>query len=485
MKMKTILKSSRISLIATIALAVGIGLTSSASAADDVTFSYQGRLLRNAAAHDGTAQFLFAVVVEEGAVEEVVWTSDPDAELTPTVTGSPVELTVTRGSFSVQIGDEDLAGMASLESSIWNQDGKYSLRVWVRPDSVSPYELLSPDQRISNPRSYGRESRRIQTIYVNSDTGNDRYPGVRANRPKKTLEGALAVVPPFLRNRVTIQLAPGTYRESVRISNFFALNEEAGLTILGNTADPATVILSGESTSTPGTYDKAFGVNVVDVGGNIDFNGITFGTYTNNSAQVDTGGKARFEDCVFNSTQPGSVGLLVRGRANVVNCTVSGRNGVQATFGGVAEVSQSTVTDITQFYGLLAVTGGILNVTNTTISDCAFNAVYALGGSIRLSNCTIENPSSTGWAMRVMQGGTAVIWGCTFENNNFGALRATNGGSVLFRNPATVFQNGGTAIRVESGASVSIPSDNATVTYSNNTTNVSVGTDGVYTTQSE
>lgn len=187
-------------------------LAAPAAKADDVTFTYQGRVLVNGAPHNGTGNFKFAVVSTAG--NRTLWTNDGTADGEP---AASIPLPVDNGVFSVMIGDPAL-GMVPLNSSIFSTRRPLKLRVWVNCAN-NGFQQLSPDQKLVdltlNTVSTGLAD---YTIYVNGATGDDDNNGLTTGTAKKTMQGGIDAVPPQLRCNVTVKVFPGDYKESVRLS---------------------------------------------------------------------------------------------------------------------------------------------------------------------------------------------------------------------------------------------------------------------------
>lgn len=95
--------------------------------------NYQGRVAMNGTNFNGTGQFKFALMDGTGAT--TYWSNGVNA-----VTG-----TVTKGLYSMLLGDTGIPNMAALPASVFtNSDVR--LRVWF--DGGSGLQQLSPDQRI-------------------------------------------------------------------------------------------------------------------------------------------------------------------------------------------------------------------------------------------------------------------------------------------------------------------------------------------------
>jgi N-acetylneuraminic acid mutarotase len=106
--------------------------------------NYQGRVAVGRNDFDGQGNFKLALVNADGS--QVYWRNEPDSN----GDGEPdraVTLTVSRGLFSVQLGDTSVPNMAPLGLSVFNNSAVY-LRVWF-DDGVNGFQRLVPDQRVA------------------------------------------------------------------------------------------------------------------------------------------------------------------------------------------------------------------------------------------------------------------------------------------------------------------------------------------------
>jgi hypothetical protein len=105
--------------------------------------NYQGRVTTGGTNFDGTALFKFALVNAAGSTN--YWSNDGR------VLGQPVNavsLTVTKGLYSVMLGDTNVAGMSFSVSPLIFTNLDTRLRVWFN-DGATGFQQLSPDQRIT------------------------------------------------------------------------------------------------------------------------------------------------------------------------------------------------------------------------------------------------------------------------------------------------------------------------------------------------
>lgn len=106
--------------------------------------SYQGRMVVGTTNFDGPGQFKFALVDATGA--NTYWSNDGSSVAGSQPTNA-VSLTVTKGFYSVLLGDATLTNMTVVPATVFtNPDVR--LRVWFN-DGSTGFQLLTPDQRIA------------------------------------------------------------------------------------------------------------------------------------------------------------------------------------------------------------------------------------------------------------------------------------------------------------------------------------------------
>ncbi|MEI6647994.1 MAG: hypothetical protein WCP12_18295, partial [bacterium] len=98
--------------------------------------NYQGRITVSNTNFNGTGQFKFALV-NSGATQ-TYWSNGVNA----------VSLTVTKGLYSVLLGDTTLANMANAIQPTVFTNSDVRLRVWFN-DGVNGLQQLTPDQRLA------------------------------------------------------------------------------------------------------------------------------------------------------------------------------------------------------------------------------------------------------------------------------------------------------------------------------------------------
>jgi formylglycine-generating enzyme required for sulfatase activity len=110
--------------------------------------NYQGRVAVGAVNFEGMGQFKFALVNASGTTS--FWSND-DTSASGSEPAAAVSLTVTKGLYSVLLGDVSVANMSVIPSSVWS-NADVRLRIWFN-DGTNGSQLLTPDQRIT-PNGY-------------------------------------------------------------------------------------------------------------------------------------------------------------------------------------------------------------------------------------------------------------------------------------------------------------------------------------------
>ncbi|MDB6005465.1 MAG: hypothetical protein JWR15_2452, partial [Prosthecobacter sp.] len=106
--------------------------------------NYQGRVAVGSSNFDGTGQFKFALVNANGST--TYWSND-GSSTAGSEPATAVALTVSKGLYSVQLGDTTLPNMTAVPFGVFaNADVR--LRVWF-DDGVNGSQMLAPDQRIA------------------------------------------------------------------------------------------------------------------------------------------------------------------------------------------------------------------------------------------------------------------------------------------------------------------------------------------------
>jgi hypothetical protein len=113
------------------------------SAFSQSVLNYQGRVVSGGTVFSGTGQFKFALVSKDGS--KTFWKNDGTVSDTPP--NAAIALPVTKGLFSVQLGDSEIANMALIPPAAFGNAG-LKLRVWFN-DGTKGWQQFSPDQPVN------------------------------------------------------------------------------------------------------------------------------------------------------------------------------------------------------------------------------------------------------------------------------------------------------------------------------------------------
>src|SRR4051794_13962771 len=126
------------------ALALLLSTTAMLYAQVPQLLNYQGRVAVGTVNFNGNGSFKFALVNAAGTA--TYWSNDGTSAAGSQPTAA-VTLTVTKGLYSVLLGDTTLANMTAIPNAVFgNNDVR--LRVWFN-DGANGSQLLTPDQRIA------------------------------------------------------------------------------------------------------------------------------------------------------------------------------------------------------------------------------------------------------------------------------------------------------------------------------------------------
>ena len=107
--------------------------------------NYQGRIAVAGVNFEGTGNFKFAFVDGTGA--ETFWSND-GTSAAGSEPAAAVALAVSKGLYSVLLGDTALTNMTPIPASVFSHPD-VRLRVWFSDGTATGFQLLSPDQRIA------------------------------------------------------------------------------------------------------------------------------------------------------------------------------------------------------------------------------------------------------------------------------------------------------------------------------------------------
>jgi len=119
--------------------------TATACAQVPQLLNYQGRVVVGTTNFDGTGQFKFALVNNNGSV--TFWSNDGTSS-GGSQPAAAVSLSVVRGLYAVLLGDTTLAGMSSALPATVFTNSDVRLRVWFN-DGALGFQQFTPDQRLA------------------------------------------------------------------------------------------------------------------------------------------------------------------------------------------------------------------------------------------------------------------------------------------------------------------------------------------------
>lgn len=125
-------------------LALGLLRPASLGAQVPAILSYQGRLVVANTNYDGVAEFQFALVDETGTTS--YWSND-GSSVAGSRPGTSLPANVSKGLYSVLLGDTSLPGMAPIPPTVFSHSD-VRLRVWFRAGTPD-FRQLDPDQRFA------------------------------------------------------------------------------------------------------------------------------------------------------------------------------------------------------------------------------------------------------------------------------------------------------------------------------------------------
>ncbi len=125
-------------------LSIGLLLLASVKLlAVPATFQYQGHIIVDGNAYQGTGYLKFSLIKNPSTPQEIVLWSNDNPSGTDGIPASSVSLDLTRGVYTVALGDVSLPNMSPIAPVIFNENSLV-LRVWFSQDDIS-FQQLSPD----------------------------------------------------------------------------------------------------------------------------------------------------------------------------------------------------------------------------------------------------------------------------------------------------------------------------------------------------
>lgn len=140
MKIKFALKLTTLSLLASALCLPALG--------QDTVFTYQGQVLDHGTNFNGPGQFKFALVTSPSSSTYVTHWSNDGTSVAGSEPSAAVGVSVSKGLFTVVLGDTTLAQMTAIPRSVFTTQPNLQLRIWFN-DGVSGFAALSPVQNLT------------------------------------------------------------------------------------------------------------------------------------------------------------------------------------------------------------------------------------------------------------------------------------------------------------------------------------------------
>ncbi|MCB2155310.1 right-handed parallel beta-helix repeat-containing protein [bacterium] len=384
-------------------------------------FNYQGHLKKDGANYTGTADFYFAIYRKDGPTETFLWVNDGGDLGTLPPTGA-VPVTVEDGQFSLDIGDTTLTNMSALPSTLFNEQAHLFMRVWV--DAGEGIEQLNPDRAIHLGPGFGYESEDGLVIYVDDASGNDMYSGLTPGRAKKTIQAAVDALPPVLTGETIIQIADGTYTETVLMFGILISGDSASLTVQKDPSTTGDVILHPSS------------VRAIRVDGcatnRIKFVDITVQGSGTGAGIVTYGSTVGLYGCTFGNLANG----IFADRGSdflIIDCTVDD-NTIGMNFqNGTYAIVKNSIVDHTTQNAIKIMYSSTVELYDTTAQNSGMSGIYTDSSRVHLWDCVLNNngTAGTGHGLYCFSNAFATTSRMTSSNNNGAGVCAQRGGYVL------------------------------------------------------
>jgi hypothetical protein len=341
--------------------------------------NYQGRVIVGATNFNGTGQFKFALVNTTGST--TYWSNDGTS-----VNGSQptnaVSLTVSKGLYSVLLGDTSVANMTvSIPASVFS-NSDVRLRVWFN-DGTTGSQLLSPDQRIASVGYAAMAANIIDGAITSAKIANGAV-------------GLVQIDATAVQRRVTGVAPVGSFITGINQDGTVTSVAGGSGTITGVTA--STGLTGGGTSGNVSLSIAAGGVNTTQLAPNaVNTSQLADSAVT--AAKVGTGQVVKsLNSLKDNVTLAAGSNITITPSGNTLTLASSGGssiwslNGATAYYnGGNVGIGQTSATyrlEITEPNGFdLALFGPspIIKLTDTSASN-AVSTIRAFAGGIRIFN---------------------------------------------------------------------------------------------------
>ncbi|PAW69754.1 MAG: hypothetical protein B9S35_15890, partial [Opitutia bacterium Tous-C5TDCM] len=361
------------------------------SAALPQVLNHQGRVAVQGVNFDGNGQFKFALVNAAGTVS--YWSNDGTGSA-GSPPAAPVTLAVSKGLYSVQLGDTVLTNMTELPSSALEHED-VRLRIWFN-DGSRGFQLITPDQRLAAVP---------YAIHAREALAADTFGGLLAGDVTGP-QGLTSIADATVTGKRLGGFASGTGLVSADDSLLSAIGKLHGNGALrAPLASPTftgTVVLPAGSTAAA-PLRLAAGTNLsAAVFGAVEFDGTNL--YLTNNSASPTRKTIAYTDSVIAS---GAVGSSQLAAGLTLGGTTTG------TFSGPLSGNATTATSATNFTGSLTGdvggTQGATSIADATVTGkrltgfasgtglvSADDSLLSAIGKLQGSKAPLASPTFTG-----------------------------------------------------------------------------------------
>ena len=257
----------------------------------------------------------------------------------------------------------------------------------------------------------------------------------------RTISSAIAAARP----QDTIVIRPGTYKETLRLSQYVKIVGEGGrskVIIEGENGNPAIIIFSGKS-EISGVSIKYAGTEKTDSAiGAISIRGGT--PLIEDCDLTSSAGSAIFiignssipviRNCSIHNCRDYGVYFYEAGKGIVEGCQLYGNlsSGIVISEEVNPEIRDCDIRDMNEF-GLIVKKQSKGIVEKTTISSCRLAGVAVSdGGNPDVRDCQIRNHSQGG--VFVLDQGLGTFQNCDISGNTYAGIEVKTGGNPTVRN---------------------------------------------------
>lgn len=254
------------------------------------------------------------IAVDDGVFQVVLGNLDPTGLSAQIATGGPLWLEFEIDStvmsprqqflsvpYARLAGDaETLEGHPASDFAILETDGSLDIAgLAINGDSV----IDDMGNWVGQPDGAATQTTGPLDLYVDANAGDDANDGLSLANAKRTIQGAVALIPPIVRHNVVVSVAAGTYRDGAANSalvdiSSISVSRGGRIEIRGDVSNPSSVILSGDDAAAPGTAVTPFGIFVNNTR-RVYLYGLQIQNFHDGAIYYHRGASGNVEDCIM------------------------------------------------------------------------------------------------------------------------------------------------------------------------------------------